>query len=57
VKHPCSNKEYLAARDARLKSIGLEGCDEFYVQKLAEVKKIAEIVEKETVKEAKEMLE
>ena len=46
-----------AARDARLKSIGLDGCDEFYVQKLAEVKKIAETVEQETVKEAKEMLD
>jgi len=50
-------EEYLAAWDARLKSIGLEGCDEFYVQKLAEVKKIAETVEQETVKQAKEMLE
>jgi len=50
-------EEYLAAREERLKSIGLEGCDEFYVQKLAEVKKIADTVELETVKEAKEMLE
>ena len=46
-----------AARDARLKSIGMDNCDEFYMQKLAEVKKIAETVEQVTVKEAKEMLE
>ena len=46
-----------AARDARLKSIGMDSCDEFYMQKLAEVKKIAETVEQQTVKEAKEMLE
>jgi len=47
----------MAARDARLKSLGLEDCDEYYVQMLAEVKKIAETDEQETVKEAKEMLE
>jgi len=35
----------------------MDSCDEFYVQKMAEVKKIVEIVEQETVKEAKEMLE
>jgi len=46
-----------AARDVRLKSIGMDSCDEFYMQKLAEVKKIAEIVEQQIVKEAKEMLE
>ena len=50
-------EEYLAARDARLKSLGLDSSDEFYVQKLAEVKEIADTVEQETVKEAKEMLE
>jgi len=50
-------EEYLAARDARLKSLSLEDCDEYYVQKIAEVKKIAGSVEEETVKEAKEMLE
>jgi len=50
-------EDYLAARDARLKSLGLENCDEYYVQKIAEVKQIAGIVEKETVKEAKVMLE
>jgi len=50
-------EEYLAARDEKLKSIGMDSCDEFYVQKLAEVKKIADTVELEAVKEAKEMLE
>ena len=35
----------------------MDSCDEFYVQKMAEVKKIVEIVEQETMKEAKEMLE
>jgi len=46
-----------AARDAKLKSICIDGCDEFYLQKLVEVKKIAETVEQHAVKEAKEMLE
>ena len=46
-----------AARDAKLKSIGMDSCDEFYMEKLAEVKQIAETVEQHTVKEAKEMLE
>jgi len=46
-----------AARDARLKSIGMDSCDEFYMQKLAKVKKIVETVKQVTVKEAKEMLE
>ena len=40
-----------------MKSIGLDSCDEFYVQKFVELKEIADIVEKATVKEAKEMLE
>jgi len=50
-------EQYLAAREEKLKSIGLDSCDEFYVQKLAEVKEIADTVELEAVKEAKEMLE
>jgi len=49
--------DYLAARDARLKSLGLENCDEYFVQKIDEVKQIVGSVEKETVKDAKEMLE
>ena len=39
--------DYLAARDAKLKSLGLENCDEYYMQKIAEVKQIAGTVEKE----------
>jgi len=50
-------EQYLAAREEKLKSIGLDCCDEFYVQKLAEVKEIADTVEQEAVKEAKKMLE
>jgi len=49
--------DYLAERDARLKSLGLENCDEYFVQKIAEVKQIAGSVEQQIVKEAKEMLE
>jgi len=30
--------DYLAARDAKLKSLDLENCDEYFVQKIAEVK-------------------
>jgi len=33
--------DYFAARDAKLKELGLDKCDEYYVQKLAEVKQIA----------------
>jgi len=35
----------------------LENCDEYFVQKIAEVKQIAGLVEQEAVKEAKEILE
>jgi len=45
-----------AARDAKLKSIGIDGSAEFYVEKLAEVKKIVESVEQLVVKQAEEML-
>jgi len=49
--------ELKAARDAKLQSIGIDGCNEFYMEKLAEVKQIADNVEQLAVKEAKEMLE
>jgi len=49
--------DYLAARDAKLKSHGLENCDKYFVQKIAEVKQIAESVEQQAVEEAEEMLE
>ena len=46
-----------AARDAKLQSIGIDGSDEFYLEKLDEVKQIADSVEQFAVKEAEEMLE
>ena len=49
--------DYLAARDASLKELGLENCDEYFVQKIAEVKQIAGLMEQETVEKAKEILE
>ena len=57
VSRRCWKGNYKAARDGRLKSIGLDGCDEYYVQRIAEVKQIADTVELEAVKEAKEMPE
>ena len=47
----------LAERTAKLKSLGLENCDEYYVQKIVEVRQIAGSVEQQAVEEAKEMLE
>jgi len=49
--------EYLAERDAKLQSLGLENYDEYFVQKLAEVRQIAGSVEQQVVEEAAEMLE
>ena len=46
-----------AARDAKLQSIGIDGSDEYFLEKLAEVKQIADSVEQCAVKEAAEMLE
>ena len=46
-----------ASRDENLQSIGLDGSDEYFLEKLAEVKKIANSVEKFALKEAAEMLE
>jgi len=37
--------DYLAARDARLKSLGLDNCDEYFMQKIAEVRQITGLVE------------
>ena len=48
---------YLAARDAKLQSLGLENCDEYFVQKIAEVRQIAGSIEQQVVEEAQEMLE
>jgi len=41
-----------AARDAKLQSIGIDGSDKFYLEKLAEVKQIADSVEQFAMKEA-----
>ena len=49
--------DYLAAREEKLQSVGLEDCDEYFVQKIAEVRKIAGSVEQQAVAEAQEMLE
>jgi len=49
--------DYLAERTTKLKSLGLENCDEYYMQKIAEVRQIAGSVEQQAVEEAKEMLE
>ena len=49
--------DYLAAREEKLQSLGLENCDEYFVQKIAEVRQIAGLVEQQAVVEAQEMLE
>jgi len=49
--------DYFAARDAKLKELGLDKCDEYFVQKIAEVRQIAGSVEQQAVEEAEEILE
>ena len=49
--------DYLAFRDAKLQSLGLENCDEYFVLKIAEVRQIPGSVEQQVVEEAQEMLE
>ena len=46
-----------AARDEKLQSIGIDAFDEYFLEKLAEVKQIADFVEQFALKEAAEMLE
>ena len=46
-----------AARDEKLQSIGIDASDNYFMEKLAEVRQIAGSVEKQVVKEAVEMLE
>jgi len=46
-----------AARDEKLQSIGIDASDDYFIEKLAEVRRIAGSVEKQVVKEAAEMLE
>jgi len=45
------------ARDEKLPSIGIDASDDYFLEKLAEVRQIAGSVEKQFVKEAAEMLE
>jgi len=46
-----------AARDEKLQSIGIDASDEYFMEKLAEVKQIADSVKQFALKEAAEMLE
>jgi len=45
------------ARDEKLQSIGIDGSDEYFLEKLVEVKQIADSVEQFALKEVEEMLE
>jgi len=49
--------DYFAARDAKLKELGLDKCDEYFVQKIVKVRQIAGTVEQQAVEEAEEMME
>ena len=46
-----------AARDEKLQSIGIDESDDSFLEKLAEVRQIADSVEKQAVKEAAKLLE
>jgi len=46
-----------AAKDEKLQSIGIDGSDEYFLEKLAEVKQIADSIEQFALKEAEEMLD
>ena len=46
-----------AAKDEKLQSIGIDASDEYFLEKLAEVKQIADSVEQFALKEVAEMLE
>ena len=49
--------QYLLERDEKLKAIGQENCDEFYVEKIDEVKEIVGEAAQDVVKEARKVLE
>jgi len=49
--------DYLAARNAKLKPLGLENCDEYFVQKTTEVKQFAGSDEQHANEEAEKLLE
>jgi len=46
-----------AARDEKLQSIGIDASDEYFLEKLAQVKQIADSVKQFALKEVAEMLE
>jgi len=46
-----------AARDEKLQSIGIDASDDYFLEKLAEVRQLAGSVEKQVVEEAAKMLE
>jgi len=46
-----------AARDEKLQSIGIDASDDYFMEKLAEVRQIAGLVEQQVVREVTEMLE
>jgi len=48
--------QYKLERDEKLKAMGLENYDQFFVEKIAEVQEIASKVEEEAMKKAKEAL-
>jgi len=48
--------QYKLDRDEALKAMGLENCDQFYIEKIAEVQEIASKVEEEVLKGSKEAL-
>jgi len=46
-----------ATRDEKLQSIGIDASDDYFMEKLAEVRKLADSVQKQVVEEAAEVLE
>ena len=46
-----------AARDEKLQSIGIYASDDYFMEKLAEVRQLADSVQKQVVEEATELLE
>jgi len=46
-----------AARDEKLQSIGIDASDDYFMEKLAEVRQLADSVQKQVVEEAAELLE
>jgi len=53
----CSSNVQFKFQCSNVQLLGLENCDEYFVQKIAEVRQIARSVEQQVVEEAQEMLE